>query len=79
MRQTVVVLVAVTAVFLGSCGRQGIGEMERESQAIDLENAQSVRAELRMGAGELNVTGDSDVTLDVDVRGGVGQINLEVV
>jgi hypothetical protein len=23
--------------------------------------------------------GDSDVTLDVDVRGGVGQINLEVV
>jgi hypothetical protein len=53
--------------------------MERESQAIDLENAQSVRAELRMGAGELNVTGDSDVTLDVDVRGGVGQINLEVV
>jgi hypothetical protein len=23
--------------------------------------------------------GDSDITLDVDVRGGVGQINLEVV
>jgi hypothetical protein len=23
--------------------------------------------------------GDSDVTLDVDVRGGVGKINLEVV
>ena len=23
--------------------------------------------------------GDSDVTLDVDVRGGVGQINLQVV
>jgi hypothetical protein len=23
--------------------------------------------------------GDSDVTLDVDIRGGVGQINLEVV
>jgi hypothetical protein len=66
--------------------------MERESQAIDLENARSVRAELRMGADELNVTGgadalmeadfaygDSDVTLDVDVRGGVGQINLEVI
>ena len=137
MRQSVVVLVAVAAVFLGSCGRQGIGEMERESQTIDLENAQSVRAELRMGAGETTVDltgsydrdiaasieggvgeatvqlpseigvrvnaegglgqinaeglhregdayvndayGDSDVTLDVDVRGGVGKINLEVV
>ena len=26
-----------------------------------------------------NAYGDSDVTLDVDVRGGVGTINLEVV
>jgi hypothetical protein len=66
MRRSVVVLVAVAAVFLGSCGRQDIGEMERESQSIDLENAQSVRAELRMGAGELNVTGGADALLEAD-------------
>jgi hypothetical protein len=66
MRRSVVVLVAVAAVFLGSCGRQAIGEMERESQSIDLENAQSVRAELRMGAGELNVTGGADALLEAD-------------
>src|SRR5215213_6632702 len=66
MRGSVVVLVAVAAVFLGSCGRQDIGEMERESQSIDLENAQSVRAELRMGAGELNVTGGADALLEAD-------------
>jgi hypothetical protein len=78
MRQSVVVLVAVAAVFLGSCGRQGIGEMERESQAIDLENAQSVRAELRMGAGELNVTGGADALMEADFAYNVADWEPEV-
>jgi hypothetical protein len=34
----------------------------------------------RVGDSYVNAAyGESDVTLDVDVRGGVGQINLEVV
>jgi hypothetical protein len=78
MRRSVVVLVAVAAVFLGSCGRQAIGEMERESQSIDLENAQSVRAELRMGAGELNVTGGADALMEADFAYNVADWEPEV-
>jgi hypothetical protein len=58
--------------------------MERESQAIDLENAQSVRAELRMGPGELNVTGGADALMEtgfayVNDAYGDSDVTLEVV
>jgi hypothetical protein len=78
MGRSVVVLVAVAAVFLGSCGTPAIGEMERESQSIDLENAQSVRAELRMGAGELNVTGGADALMEADFAYNVADWEPEV-
>jgi hypothetical protein len=78
MGRSVVVLVSVAAVFLGSCGTQAIGEMERESQSIDLENAQSVRAELRMGAGELNVTGGADALMEADFAYNVADWEPEV-
>jgi hypothetical protein len=44
MKQLVglVILLVGAAVLLGSCGTQRIGEMQRESQSVDLENAQSV-------------------------------------
>jgi hypothetical protein len=50
MKRLVVVL-AAAALFLGSCGPQEVGEMQRQSEALDLENAQSVIAGLRMGGG----------------------------
>jgi hypothetical protein len=37
-----VVLLVTAAAILSSCGTQRIGEMQRESQSVDLENAQSV-------------------------------------
>ena len=61
-----IVMMAGTAVFAGACGtqrggtQQQVGEMQHESQSVDLENAQSVRAQLKMGAGELNLTGGAD-------------------
>ncbi len=62
-----VILVAAVAValFAGACatqrgGTQQVGEMQRDSRAIQAENAQSVRANLKMGAGELNLTGGAD-------------------
>ncbi len=56
---TVYLLVAAAGVALlvGACGAQRVGEMQRESQSVDLENAQSVHTNLRMDVGELNVTG----------------------
>ena len=67
MKRLVVLSVVVT-LFMGSCGAQGqqIGEMQRQSESVDLENAQSVVAHLRMGAGELNLTGGADALMEAD-------------
>src|SRR5215204_1148754 len=43
-----------------------------------LENAQSVRAELRMGAGELNVTGGADALMEADFAYNVADWEPEV-
>lgn len=83
MKRLVILLVGA-AVFLGSCGAQGqgVGELQRESRAVDPENAQSVRAELRMGAGELKVTGAADALMEADFSYNVAdwkpQVNYEV-
>jgi hypothetical protein len=81
MRRFVVLLISA-AVFLSSCGNQEVGELQRESQLVDLENAQSVRAELRMGAGELNLTGGADALLEADFTYNVAdwkpEVNYEV-
>ena len=66
--------------------------MQRESQVVDLRDARSVGADLRMGAGELNVTGGADALLEADfaynvadwkpdvnyeVNGGTGELSVE--
>jgi hypothetical protein len=73
MVHLVVVAVAATALFAGACGtqrggtqQQQVGEMQRESRSIQAENAQSVRANLKMGAGELNLTGGADQLMEGD-------------
>jgi hypothetical protein len=73
MKRFVLLVVAAVAVvlFAGACGTQRggtqqVGEMQRESQSVDLENAQSVRANLKMGAGELNLTGGADQLMEAD-------------
>ncbi len=60
-----VVAVAV-AIFGGGCQSQDVGEMQRDSQKIQPKNAQTVRAHLMMGAGELNVTGGADALMEAD-------------
>ena len=60
------------AVLAGACGMQGggtqqeVGKLQRESKSVDAKNAQSVRAELKMGAGELNLTGGADSLMEGD-------------
>jgi hypothetical protein len=72
MKRLVLLLVAAVAValFAGACGtqpggtQQQVGKMQRESQAVDLKNAQSARAQLKMGAGELYLTGGADQLME---------------
>jgi hypothetical protein len=74
MGRSMVLLVAAVAVALvaGACGtqrggtQQEVGEMQRESRAIQAENAQSVRANLKIGAGELDLTGGADQLMEAD-------------
>ena len=62
------VLLVVAALFVGSCGaqEQSVGEMQHESHSIQPENAKTVRANLKMGAGELNMTGGADQLMEAD-------------
>jgi len=61
---------AATAIVAGACGtqpggtQQQVGKMQRESKSVDLKNAQSARAQLKIGAGELNVTGGADQLME---------------
>jgi hypothetical protein len=64
----VLLLVAAvaTALFGGACQSQQVGEMQHESRTIQPESAQSVRANLMMGAGELQVVGAADALMEAD-------------
>jgi hypothetical protein len=75
-------LISIAAIFGGACQSQDIGELQRESRTIQPENAQSVFAELQMGAGELNVTGGADALMEADFSYNVAdwkpRVNYEV-
>jgi N-terminal domain of toast_rack, DUF2154 len=73
-----IVMMAGTAVFAGACGTQQVGELERQSQSVDVEDARSVRANLRMGAGELNLTGGADRLMEADFAYNVADWEPEV-
>jgi hypothetical protein len=64
-------LLATAAVFAGACGTQPggtqqVGKMQHESKSVDPEGAQSARAQLKIGAGELNLTGGADQLMEAD-------------
>src|SRR5215212_4067322 len=67
-----IVMMVATAVLAGACGmqpggtQQDVGKMQEESKSVGLKNAQSARAQLKMGAGELNVTGGADQLMEAD-------------
>src|SRR5215204_7361700 len=66
------VMMGATAVLAGACGtqggggQQGVGKMQSESRSIQPQNAQAVGADLKMGAGELNITGGADQLMEAD-------------
>jgi hypothetical protein len=78
-----IVMMAATAVLAGACGTQGggtrqVGKMQRESKSVDPKNAQSARAQLKMGAGELNLTGSADKLMEGDFSYNVSDWKPEV-
>src|SRR5918998_922075 len=66
-----ILMMAAMAVLTGACGTQGggtqqVGKMQRESKSVDPKDAQSSRTQLKMGAGELNLTGGADQLMEAD-------------
>jgi hypothetical protein len=59
--------VVLLSILTGCAGRVvAPGPIEHETQAIELDKTEMVRVELRMGAGELRIGGDSQRLLDAD-------------
>jgi hypothetical protein len=78
-----IVMIAATAVLVGACGMQPsgtpqVGKMQHESKSVDPENAQSARAQLKMGAGELRLTGGADQLMEGDFSYNVSDWKPEV-
>src|SRR5215216_4328506 len=74
---------AATTVLGGACSTQGggspeVGKMQHESKSVDPKNAQSARAQLKMGAGELNLTGGADQLMEADFSYNVSDWKPEV-
>ena len=71
------------AVLTGACGTQPggthqVGKMQRESKSVDLKGAQSARAQLKMGAGELNLAGGADQLMEGDFSYNVSEWKPEI-
>lgn len=94
MNRFLLMLVAAVAVAMlgGACQSQAVGELQRDSQKVQPENAQTVRAHLKIGAGELNVSGGADALMEAefaynvadwkpdvsyDVSGDTGELSVE--
>jgi hypothetical protein len=78
-----IVMIAATAVLVGACGMQPggtpqVGKMQHESKSVDPENAQSACAQLKMGAGELRLTGGADQLMEGDFSYNVSDWKPEV-
>src|SRR5215204_5532781 len=71
-------MMAGIEVFAGACEVKQVGELQRQSQSVEVGEAQSVRAELRMGAGELNLTGGADALMEADFAYNVADWEPEV-
>jgi hypothetical protein len=76
-------LLVTAAVLAGACGTQPggtqqVGKMQHESKSVDPKDAQSARAQLKMGAGELNVTGGADQLMEGDFSYNVADWKPEV-
>jgi hypothetical protein len=76
LAMVVVLLVAGGCIGLGR--RLRIGALQTESQSVERGGAESVRVEIVMGAGELDLAGGADHLLDADFTYNVAEYRPEV-
>jgi hypothetical protein len=72
-------LILFAALLVASCSsRARVGALQTESQSVELGDAESVRVEINMGAGNLDVTGGADKLLEADFTYNVAKLQPEV-
>jgi hypothetical protein len=72
-------LVLIVVLMLAGCSpRLRVGALQSKSQSVDLGGAQSVRAEISFGAGDLEITGGAEKLMDADFTYNVARLKPEV-
>jgi hypothetical protein len=75
-----VAFMAIVVMLLASGCARGVrvGKLQTESQSVELGGAESVRVEINMGAGELDVAGGADKLLEADFTYNVAELKPQV-
>jgi hypothetical protein len=74
-----IALVILAAMLFAACGsRARVGTLRTESQSVELGDAESVRVEINLGAGDLQVTGGAEELLEADFTYNVTRLKPEV-
>jgi N-terminal domain of toast_rack, DUF2154 len=72
-------VLVLCVVLLAGCGsKPRVGETRTESRSVELGDANAVRVEINMGAGELGVTGGAEKLLEADFTYNVADLKPEV-
>ncbi len=75
------VMLALVAVLLAAAGCAGgarVGALQTESKTVELGGAESVRVDIEMGAGELDMSGGAGALLEADFTYNVAEMKPEV-
>jgi hypothetical protein len=72
-------LVLLAALLLSGCNPTvRVGAVQTESQVVEGDNAESVRAEITIGAGDLRLAGGAEKLMEADFTYNVAQLKPEV-
>jgi hypothetical protein len=72
-------LTLIAAMTIAGCAPQArVGDLQTESQSIELVDAEAVRVEITFGAGDLQVTSGADELLEADFTYNVAMLKPEV-
>jgi hypothetical protein len=78
-KHSVLPVVLCAAVLLAGCAPQArVGDLQTESQSIELGDAESVRVEITFGAGDLEVSSGAADLLEADFAYNVAMLKPEV-
>ena len=78
-KHQLITLVLFVALLLTGCNSQvKVGALQTESQSVELGNAESVRVEIDMGAGDLTLTGGAEKLMEADFTYNVARLKPNV-